>query len=89
MRLHVRGQVQGVGFRYFVAKSAGELGATGWVRNRWDGSVEVLAEGREDALNVLLDAVRRGPRGANVTEVQAEWGEAAGSFSSFQIRSSG
>jgi acylphosphatase len=81
--------VQGVGFRYFVDKAAGEHRATGWVRNRGDGSVEVLAEGSEAALTNLLDAIRRGPRGAHVTDVQVEWGEGAGAFTTFQIRSSG
>jgi acylphosphatase len=45
-RLHARviGRVQGVGFRYYVLNAAIELGLTGWVRNRRDGSVEVVAE---------------------------------------------
>ena len=70
MRLHVivRGRVQGVGFRAFVVDSGLALGVTGWARNRWDGSVEVVAEGTRDALNTLLADLRRGPRMSNVTE---------------------
>ena len=58
-RLHsiVEGHVQGVGFRYFVVDTALSLGITGWVRNRFDGSVEVLAEGEGKSLNELILAL--------------------------------
>jgi acylphosphatase len=66
LRLHafVEGIVQGVGFRYYVQDQAARLGLKGWVRNRWDGSVEVLAEGSRDNLDHLLNALYRGPRAA-------------------------
>jgi len=88
-RLHaiVEGRVQGVGFRYFVLDQASALGVTGWVRNRWDGSVEVTAEGERDALDKLLAELNRGPRAANVTHVQVEWGTASREFGSFYVRS--
>jgi acylphosphatase len=89
VRLHavIEGQVQGVGFRYFVHDSAAALGLTGWVRNRWDGSVEVVAEGRREALNHLLAALYRGPRSAVVTDLTPEWLPGSGEFSGFTIRS--
>ncbi|MFN2266139.1 MAG: acylphosphatase [Anaerolineales bacterium] len=89
MRLHVivRGRVQGVGFRAFVVDSGLALGVTGWARNRWDGSVEVVAEGTRDALNTLLADLRRGPRMSNVTELEQEWEPASGEYKSFGIRS--
>ncbi|TMG57453.1 MAG: acylphosphatase, partial [Chloroflexi bacterium] len=54
-RLHavVRGDVQGVGFRYYVQRKARQLGLPGWVRNNDDGSVELVAEGERDALEQL------------------------------------
>jgi len=87
-RLHaiVEGRVQGVGFRYFVLDQASALGVTGWVRNRWDGSVEVTAEGVLSKLNQLLNALYRGPRGSYVTGVDVEWQSANGEFMSFQVR---
>ncbi len=87
-RLHaiVEGRVQGVGFRYFVFDQAYGLGLTGWVRNRWDGSVEVTAEGKVAILNKLLAALYRGPRGSFVTGVNAMWQAATGEFSEFRVR---
>ena len=66
----VRGRVQGVGFRWFVRERARALGLTGWVRNRQDGAVEVLAVGNDDALETLRNLLRRGPSGAHVSEVE-------------------
>lgn len=87
-RLHaiVEGRVQGVGFRYFVQESANVLGLSGWVRNRWEGSVELTAEGERAALERLLAAVRRGPRSSFVSEVRADWQAATGEFRGFNVR---
>ena len=82
----IQGHVQGVGFRYFVQGKATGLGLTGWVRNRWDGSVEVLIEGKRTELESLLDALYRGPRGATVTSVDPQWKEATGEFLDFRVR---
>jgi acylphosphatase len=83
----VEGRVQGVGFRAFVIDRATPLGLTGWVRNRWDGTVELLAEGERGALERLLSAVRRGPPSAYVTNVKTDWGKASGEFTRFNARS--
>ena len=83
----VEGRVQGVGFRAFVMDRATALGLSGWVRNRWDGTVELLVEGERAALEKLLSAVRRGPPAAYVTNVKSEWGEATGEFTRFSARS--
>jgi acylphosphatase len=71
VRIHVavRGRVQGVGFRWFVREAGRELGLSGWVCNRPDGSVEVAAEGSSVLLDQLRDSLRRGPSGAVVTAV--------------------
>lgn len=87
-RLHaiVEGTVQGVGFRMFVVRLASELGLFGWVRNTWDGNVEVVAEGEESKLNRLLAGLKVGPRAAYVTNVRSEWLPATGEFPDFRIR---
>ena len=68
-RFVVRGRVQGVGFRAFTWRAAVRLGLSGWVRNRRDGSVEVVAAGPEAALEALAAELRRGPGAADVTGV--------------------
>jgi acylphosphatase len=88
-RLHavVHGRVQGVGFRAFVVESGIQVGATGWARNRWNGTVEVVAEGDRGTLERLLADLHRGPRMSNVTRVEVEWQPATGEFRSFSVRS--
>ena len=71
----VRGRVQGVGFRWFVRERARALGLTGWVRNRDDGSVEVLAQGDERSLRQLRSLLGMGPSGASVSAVEDQQGE--------------
>ena len=88
-RLHavVRGRVQMVGFRYFVVEEARALGLTGWVRNGDDGeSVEVVAEGPEDALRRLEEALRSGPRGARVEGVTTRWSDEPEGHEGFRVR---
>ena len=90
-RLHatVAGRVQGVGFRAFVEQCAEAYHLNGWVRNRWDGSVEVLVEGERSALERMLAALRQGPRASNVTDVLFQWLAATGEFSHFSVRMTG
>ncbi len=68
MVLHflIQGRVQGVGFRWFVQREAGELALRGWVRNTEEGDVEVVAAGEPADLDELRASLRRGPRGARV-----------------------
>jgi acylphosphatase len=82
----VKGHVQGVGFRYFVRQRAQALGAVGWVRNLRDGDVEFVAEAPQPALESLIVAVRQGPRGSEVTDVEIEWGQGGGKFGDFAIK---
>ncbi len=90
-RLHavVEGRVQGVGYRYFVEDEAMSLDLKGWVRNLWDGRVEVVAEGQRQALEKLLVALWRGPRASSVTDIQVEWSPSTGEFTHFTIRMTG
>jgi acylphosphatase len=71
-RFLVRGRVQGVGFRWFVEREAHILGVAGWVRNKADGRVEVLAQGTRQQLDALSLRLREGPRAARVDDVE-EW----------------
>jgi acylphosphatase len=70
-RFLVSGRVQGVGFRWFVEREAVTVGVTGWVRNREDGRVEVMATGTRQQLATLHARLREGPRAARVDEVAA------------------
>ena len=81
----IRGDVQGVGFRYFLAREARKLGLRGWVRNRDDGSVEFVAEGPKADLERLLEAARRGPGHARVAGVSVEWSAAGGGLEPFDL----
>ncbi len=71
VRLRITGIVQGVGYRIWATRIASALGLRGWVRNRSDGSVEALATGRPEQVAAMIEACRRGPYGARVTEVTA------------------
>src|ERR1700750_1842582 len=65
----IRGQVQGVGFRYWTRRTATARGLEGWVRNRRDGSVEAVFAGPEDAVADMIELCRRGPDGARVDSI--------------------
>jgi acylphosphatase len=71
-RYVVSGRVQGVGFRWFVEHEARALGLSGWVRNRSDGSVEVLASGTRAQLDALYGKLKQGPRAARVDDIAVE-----------------
>lgn len=83
---HIEGRVQGVGFRYFVQTEAQKLDVTGWVRNRWNGGVEVVAEGDADVLETFIGVLRRGPSVAWVTNFQHHISEATEEFKRFSVR---
>jgi acylphosphatase len=85
----VRGRVQGVGFRYFVLREAMDLAVTGWVANGPDGSLRCVAEGSRPQLETLLHLLEAGPPSARIDRVDAAWGPASSTFSSFEIRSAG
>ncbi len=84
-RATVRGRVQGVGFRYFVLRRAQSLDLCGWVANRPDGSVEVLAEGEQSQLDELLELLRHGPTGSYVTKMQHQLCPWSGRYPGFRV----
>lgn len=65
----ISGRVQGVGFRYFAERWASQLGVRGYVKNLWDGNVEVYAIGDANSLEELKRQLAEGPRSARVTAI--------------------
>jgi acylphosphatase len=82
----VRGVVQGVGFRMSTKWEADRLGVRGYVRNLPGGAVEIVAEGRADAVDRLIAWAKHGPPGAVVEDVTVEEGEATGAYRDFGIQ---
>jgi acylphosphatase len=71
--LYVRGRVQGVSFRYYTRQQAFIKGVSGWVRNLWDGRVEVVIQGDEASVMGVIAWCKHGPSSARVDDVWMEW----------------
>jgi acylphosphatase len=85
-RYFISGDVQGVGFRYFVLRQAQRLqNIKGFVRNLHDGRVEVYAEAEEQPIKELESALRSGPRGSTVDRVAIQEENPAGQYQDFRI----
>ena len=85
VRVEVEGRVQGVWFRQSTSQAAEELGVTGWVRNRPDGSVEAVFEGNELAIARAVEWARTGPPHALVTGLR-EFAETPEGLVGFEVR---
>ncbi len=85
MHASVKGLVQGVGFRFFVFQYGVNLNLRGWVRNRCNGEVELIAEGPREILQIFLDKIKQGPQMAHVDQVEVDWQTATGEFPKFTI----
>jgi acylphosphatase len=84
--IRVQGLVQAVGFRYFVHRVAARLQLRGYVKNAYDGSVEIEVEGDRSLIEELIKDVSVGPRAAHVTDVSVTWKEPQNRFYHFDIR---
>ena len=84
--LRIRGMVQGVGFRWFARERARANGVSGWVRNNPDGTVSAYAEGDETAVRLFVEELREGPRGGAVSDVDLQWSDFTGKYSTFDIK---
>ena len=82
----IKGRVQGVGFRYFTKGKANELNLSGWVRNRPDGTVELLAKGNRTSLEQFMQSLEAGPIGSRVEKVESQWIEDSQEYKGFEIR---
>jgi acylphosphatase len=85
VHLFVRGRVQGTFYRASTQREARRLGLTGWVKNRVDGAVEILAEGEEEGIKELIGWSHRGPGAARVDSVDVRWRSFTGEFPDFRI----
>ena len=81
----ISGRVQGVFFRAETQRAAERHGVFGWVRNKRDGTVEAVFEGRQQDVDDLLNWCRQGPRMSRVDKVDVNWLDYAGEFDSFDI----
>lgn len=86
LHVHIRGRVQGVGFRFSTVRHAEHLHLAGWVRNCPDGSVEAEFEGPKQALEEMLDWCRHGPRMALVEDIQTDWSTGESNYDAFRVR---
>lgn len=86
MRGVVSGRVQGVAYRASFRREALALGLAGWVRNRSDGTVEFLVQGRSDHIQRILQWAGKGPSLARVTDVSTSDDTYDSDLSGFQIR---
>jgi len=81
----IRGDVQGVGYRFFAQRAAARHQITGYVRNRNDGTVEAWAEGPADNVEAFKHDLATGPQFANVHAVEEVSLDPTGEFPSFRI----
>jgi len=86
-RITVRyeGRVQGVGFRFTAVNLAQSLNVTGWVKNEFDGSVLMVAEGEEEKLMELLQMIQRSHLGKYITQELVRKSSTTGEFKSFDV----
>jgi len=70
-RLLVSGRVQGVGFRWFVKRTANNMGIVGWAKNSYEGSDEMEVQGHADDMELIISRIREGPRLAIVEDISS------------------
>ena len=84
--MKITGKVQGVGFRYFVLRQAQELSINGWVSNKPNGDVRVLAQGEKADLERFISKVKEGPSFSRVEDVSLNWVNEAEQYFGFEIK---
>ena len=85
MQVLFSGRVQGVGFRYTVSQLAMPLNLTGYVKNRPDGDVELVAEGSERVLIGFFNDIRKSHLNSHIVREQIRWKAATNEFDKFRI----
>jgi acylphosphatase len=83
--LLIRGRVQGVCYRMETKYAADRIGVFGWVRNKRDGRVEALVEGKKEQVETLIRWCEKGPPAARVYDVEVSWEPYRGEFASFDV----
>jgi acylphosphatase len=84
--VRVSGMVQGVGFRYFTRRTARNLDLTGWVKNLPDGTVAAVFEGPRTDVETAVEALRQGPAGSRVEQLEVDRQVYRGEFEGFEVR---
>ena len=82
----VKGMVQGVGFRYYTIRKAVELNLTGWVKNLYNGNVEVEAEGERSLIEEFIKDLRTGPPMSSVRDLKIEWLNFENKYTKFDVK---
>ena len=85
VKINVSGRVQGVGYRYFIARFADSLNITGYAKELFSGEVEITAEGRREFLDALIEKAGQGPSGARVNTCKVEWLDFKKKYDKFEI----
>ncbi|MBL8077086.1 MAG: acylphosphatase [Anaerolineales bacterium] len=89
VHIHVKGRVQGVGFRAHVEYHADQIGGiNGWVRNVGYDTVECIAEGERSRIEKFIEFVKQGPRASRVDECKVEYENVTGEFTGFGVKRS-
>ena len=86
VKIIVSGIVQGVGFRYFIARIANEYDLKGYVKNQFNGDVEIVAEGRKEFVKDLAKKAKIGPSHARVENIQIQWLDFKNKYNKFETR---
>lgn len=86
INIKVYGLVQGVFFRSSAKNIADSLNLTGYVKNSWNGNVEIIAEGDEKKLKKLIEWAKNGPRDARIDKTDIKWDKYTGKFVGFEIQ---
>ena len=86
-RAHIffSGRVQGVGFRYTTEKIALGIGLVGWVKNTPDNRVEVVCEGADAKIQLLIDGIKQSPLGPHIKKTVCDWERPTGEFKDFRV----
>ena len=84
--IFVRGLVQGVGYRYFVIRKASSLVLNGWVRNLYNGDVEIEVEGERGLIEELIKELKSGPPMSSVQDLKITWLDFENKYSNFDVR---
>lgn len=85
IKITVSGRVQGVGYRYFILRYASELKITGYAKNLFNGDVEIIANGRHEYLEALVEKATLGPHGSAVKSCKIEWLDFNKKYDNFEI----
>lgn len=85
VKIIVSGYVQGVGFRFFIARIAHSLNLKGYVKNLYNGDVEIYAEGSKELLEEIVDRARIGPAYSHIDSIKLEWLDFKNKYDKFEI----